>query len=413
MKPSPAYDFTPSKHRLTFVALVMALLGPWSSLSQAQALACTSSAEASTNTLGKFLSDAFGPTAVSSCTSGVSFSGQSSDRLIVSGSATASSGGGALTNTGILTVPAAEAISDVSVVYTNTGLGNDAFTRAIAGFLYEFSIVAPAGLPPGYSPGTTIPVLFTSDWDLEISGSGEFVGNAQVFLQHELGTPDSSGTGIGQSLVRQSLNGRAATFPPTIADVRGTCAFESTTCAGATMGFFDKTPFMLPLFPSTAYLINLTADARARPTIPTGATGSSSSNARAYIDPIIQIDPNYEFAQYFAIEYASGALEVEEAVEEMIAFDPVTGILSIPSVHVGGDTYVDVTLQLANPDDVTLEFLGGTQQLPPGPALASYDLASGVLTLPSVRVGSQTYIDVTLLEIGNFNFRLQSATPAP
>jgi len=44
---------------------------------------------------------------------------------------------------------------------------------------------------------------------------------------------------------------------------------------------------------------------------------------------------------------------------------------------------------------------------------ATYDGASGVLTIPSVSVGTTTYGSVKLLNTGNFNFTLQAAFPQP
>lgn len=40
----------------------------------------------------------------------------------------------------------------------------------------------------------------------------------------------------------------------------------------------------------------------------------------------------------------------------------------------------------------------------------TYDSATGVLTIPAIRVGSETYVNVTLLNTGNYTFVLQSAT---
>ena len=95
---------------------------------------------------------------------------------------------------------------------------------------------------------------------------------------------------------------------------------------------------------------------------------------------------------------------------QAITFDSATGIVNIPSVKVGSDTYVNVTLKITNPASYSFMLQGATQQTPPGPAIATYDGASAILTLPSVQVGSAKYLDVTLLNTGNYNFRLQTAT---
>ena len=49
----------------------------------------------------------------------------------------------------------------------------------------------------------------------------------------------------------------------------------------------------------------------------------------------------------------------------------------------------------------------------PGAAGTTYDLATGVLTLPAVKVGNDTFLDVKLLNTGNFVFTLQAATAMP
>ena len=58
-------------------------------------------------------------------------------------------------------------------------------------------------------------------------------------------------------------------------------------------------------------------------------------------------------------------------------------------------------------------FTGTIEQVPPGPALATYDVGSGILTLPLVKVGSASYVNVTLSNLGNYTFKLISATAQP
>jgi len=93
-----------------------------------------------------------------------------------------------------------------------------------------------------------------------------------------------------------------------------------------------------------------------------------------------------------------------------ISYDSATGILAIPSVSVGSATYVNVTLRNVGPG-YRFDLQSATAQVPPGPALATYDLASGMLTLPSVTVGSTTY-DVTMQDTGNYTFVLKTASIA-
>ena len=93
-----------------------------------------------------------------------------------------------------------------------------------------------------------------------------------------------------------------------------------------------------------------------------------------------------------------------------ISYDPATRILAIPSVSVGSDTYVDVTLLNIGPE-YTFTLKTATLQVPPGSAIASYDDASGVVTLPSVAVGA-TYYDVTMQNTGGYTFVLKTVSVA-
>lgn len=104
---------------------------------------------------------------------------------------------------------------------------------------------------------------------------------------------------------------------------------------------------------------------------------------------------------------ALGLLACAAAWSQGVTYDPATGILSVPSVAVAGDTYVDVTLQNVGPG-YTFSLKTATRQVPSGSAIARYDAASGVLTLPSVAVGTAFY-DVTMHNTGGYTFVLQSA----
>ena len=87
--------------------------------------------------------------------------------------------------------------------------------------------------------------------------------------------------------------------------------------------------------------------------------------------------------------------------------------VTIPSVAVGRASYTQVTLR--NRGDFVFDLTGANAQTPamPGAALTNYDLGSGVLTLPAVKVGNDTFLDVRLLNTGNFVFALQTATLLP
>jgi hypothetical protein len=89
-----------------------------------------------------------------------------------------------------------------------------------------------------------------------------------------------------------------------------------------------------------------------------------------------------------------------------ISYDPATSVLTISSVQVGSATYINVTL--LNIGSYTFKLQGATLGSP-GAGLASYDTVTSVLTLPSVAVGTTTY-NVTMLNTGNYTFTLQSAS---
>lgn len=101
------------------------------------------------------------------------------------------------------------------------------------------------------------------------------------------------------------------------------------------------------------------------------------------------------------------------AAAQVTTYDAPTGLVTIPSVAVGSTSYTNVTLN--DRGNFVFELTGATEQQPamPADALTSYDLATGVLTLPAVKLGNDTYIDVTLLNVGNFVFTLQTATLLP
>jgi hypothetical protein len=90
-----------------------------------------------------------------------------------------------------------------------------------------------------------------------------------------------------------------------------------------------------------------------------------------------------------------------------IVFDPVTGLLTIPSVKVGGATYTNVTLVKSN-DAYTFALQGAAAGSVVGTPLATSDVPNNLLTLPAVRLGQSTY-RAQLDHIGNYNFNLRSA----
>lgn len=95
---------------------------------------------------------------------------------------------------------------------------------------------------------------------------------------------------------------------------------------------------------------------------------------------------------------------------QVITYDSASEVLSIPSVRVGNETYINVSFRRTNQSGYTFSLTSTQQQIPAGEAVASYDPNTGTLTLPSVQVGDSTYIYVTLRNIGNYTMVLKTAT---
>lgn len=101
------------------------------------------------------------------------------------------------------------------------------------------------------------------------------------------------------------------------------------------------------------------------------------------------------------------------AFAEHTTYNPATGLASIPAVRVGAETYVNVTLQLV-PRSVgpTFELLGATLASQGRAASANYDASTGVLDLPIVKIGNAAY-KARLTNQGGYVFALGSADPLP
>jgi hypothetical protein len=95
------------------------------------------------------------------------------------------------------------------------------------------------------------------------------------------------------------------------------------------------------------------------------------------------------------------------AETQEIVYDATSGVLTIPSVSVGTATFTQVTL--LNTGNYTFALQGANAQVPAAPATARYDTGTNVLWLPAVQVGGTTFLDVTLLNVGNYTFTLQGA----
>ncbi len=106
---------------------------------------------------------------------------------------------------------------------------------------------------------------------------------------------------------------------------------------------------------------------------------------------------------------AAGAASAQRAI-----FDGGTGLLTLPAVKVGSATYVNVVLGLINPASFTFRLQTATLQTPAGAADVVFDAASGALTIPDVGVGSTSYsATLQLTDLATYTFVLASATPKP
>ena len=97
------------------------------------------------------------------------------------------------------------------------------------------------------------------------------------------------------------------------------------------------------------------------------------------------------------------------AAAEVAMFDQATGLVRIPTVAVGAANYVDVVLK--HQGNLVFTLQSATQTLATlGQGGSSYDGNSGVLNIPDVLVGCTNFVNVALLNIGNFTFTVQAAT---
>lgn len=99
------------------------------------------------------------------------------------------------------------------------------------------------------------------------------------------------------------------------------------------------------------------------------------------------------------------------AAADVSTFDVATSVLTVPSVGVAGAVFGNV--QLRHRGNFLFDTIAGAE-LPLGaPVVGDFDLATGVLTLPAVQIGSTTFLDVKLLHTGSLVFALQSARELP
>lgn len=100
------------------------------------------------------------------------------------------------------------------------------------------------------------------------------------------------------------------------------------------------------------------------------------------------------------------------AQAQVAVFDAAANRLSIPSVNVGPATYTAV--ELAHDGNYVFSLRSAAEQKPvAGGGSSNYDVATGLVSIPAVKVGSETYVDVTLRLGVDGRFALQAATLLP
>lgn len=100
------------------------------------------------------------------------------------------------------------------------------------------------------------------------------------------------------------------------------------------------------------------------------------------------------------------------ATAQLASFDRATGVLAVPSIKVGTRSFVGVTFQQTDPANYTFTLTRATEQIPAGPAVSTYDPSAETLTLPLVQVGTSTYANVVLQNTGGYLMVLRSASLA-
>lgn len=105
------------------------------------------------------------------------------------------------------------------------------------------------------------------------------------------------------------------------------------------------------------------------------------------------------------------ALPLGSAWAAGATFDATSGVLTLNDVKVGNSTYGNVLLDLVNPANFTFRLRAATPLQTPGTTNISFDPTSGVLTIPEVAVGADTYrATLAITDAATYTFVLSSAT---
>jgi hypothetical protein len=92
------------------------------------------------------------------------------------------------------------------------------------------------------------------------------------------------------------------------------------------------------------------------------------------------------------------------------SFDGARGLLTLPDVKVGNATYANVLLDVVNPVTLTFKLREATLTQAASTTNITFDAASGLLTIPEVTVGGDTYsATLALTDAATYTFVLSSA----
>lgn len=108
----------------------------------------------------------------------------------------------------------------------------------------------------------------------------------------------------------------------------------------------------------------------------------------------------------------TAALFAAAAQAQVATFDPATFTINVPSVSVGTASFTN--LRLLHVGNLVFAIQSASEQRPamPGAAVANFDFATATLTLPALRVGDATFLDVGL-RLGTTGFVIASASELP
>lgn len=105
------------------------------------------------------------------------------------------------------------------------------------------------------------------------------------------------------------------------------------------------------------------------------------------------------------------ALPLANAWAAGAVFDGAKALLTLPDVKVGDSTYANVTLDLVNAANFTFRLRAATLRQAAGTTNISFDPTSGVLTIPQVLVGADTYrATLAITDAATYTFVLSTAT---